>query len=131
MEEYAKIVIDHIKKTGLSLSLSQVGFWANIGILLNQVIGIKKTPQKNFAVVDGAMNDVIRLASTTLSDILTVKESQGEEELYDIVGPIWKPAIILARTVSLKLKEGFLLYTCLWCLSSSNYNSRPRAPSFG
>ena len=91
VEKYAELLIEHISSTKLRLIIEPgrvlVG---NIGILLNSVIGIKRTPQKNFAVVDGAMNDVIRPSLyDSYHEIMTVREPTAKsEELYDIVGPI-------------------------------------------
>jgi diaminopimelate decarboxylase len=105
----------------------------NAGVLLTRVEYIKKTPQKNFAIVDAAMNDLLR---PSLYDawhaILPVREQTDVQgDWYDIVGPVCETGDFLGRHRKLPLQEGDLLVVCSagaygFCMSST-YNSRPRA----
>jgi diaminopimelate decarboxylase len=106
---------------------------ANAGILLSQVEYLKHTEYKNFAVIDAAMNDLMRPALyNAWQNILPVTEgSSGSEELYDVVGPVCETGDFLGRNRTLALTQGSLVAICsagaYGFSMSSNYNSRPRA----
>lgn len=106
---------------------------ANAGILLTQVEFIKEGEEKNFAIVDAAMNDLIRpsLYQAWQNIIPAEKGSQASEANYDIVGPICETGDFLGKDRKLKLAEGDLLAVCssgaYGFTMSSNYNSRVRA----
>lgn len=107
---------------------------ANAGILLTQVEYLKNTPDKNFAIVDAGMNDLIRPALYgAWQQIVPVKPRQDEAvQNYDIVGPICETGDFLGKNRELALKEGDLLAIrgsgAYGFVMSSNYNSRPRIP---
>jgi diaminopimelate decarboxylase len=107
---------------------------ANAGILLTQVEYLKNTPDKNFAIVDAAMNDLIRPALySAWQQIVPVKPRQNEPvENYDIVGPICETGDFLGKNRELAIKEGDLLAIrgsgAYGFVMSSNYNTRPRIP---
>jgi diaminopimelate decarboxylase len=107
---------------------------ANAGILVTQVEYLKNTPDKNFAIVDAAMNDLIRPALySAWQQIVPVKPRQNEPvENYDIVGPICETGDFLGKNRELSIKEGDLLAIrgsgAYGFVMSSNYNSRPRIP---
>jgi len=107
---------------------------ANAGILLTQVEYLKNTPDKNFAIVDAGMNDLIRPALySAWQQIVPVKPRQNEPVTnYDIVGPICETGDFLGKNRDLALKEGDLLAIrssgAYGFVMSSNYNSRPRIP---
>ncbi|SMF34188.1 diaminopimelate decarboxylase [Pseudobacteriovorax antillogorgiicola] len=136
VEGYASVLIKHVQKTGLKLVIEPGRLLAgNTGILLNKVIGIKKTPQKNFAIVDGAMNDVIRPSLyDSFHDIATVHEGVDKPEvLYDVVGPVCETGDFFGKDRTLpQLHAGDLVFlkSCgaYAATMASNYNSRPRAP---
>jgi diaminopimelate decarboxylase len=105
----------------------------NAGVLLTRVEYLKQTPHKNFAIVDAAMNDLLRpVLYDAWHDILpVVEQAPGQGEVYDIVGPVCETADFLGKDRTLALREGDLLAICSagaygFCMSS-NYNSRPRA----
>ncbi|CAK0739113.1 Diaminopimelate decarboxylase [Gammaproteobacteria bacterium] len=104
----------------------------NAGLLLTRVEYIKRTPTKNFAVVDAAMNDLIRPALYhAWQDIIPVVPNQDLQTLrYDVVGPVCESGDFLGRERPLALATGDLLAvrsTGAYGFSmSSNYNSRPR-----
>jgi diaminopimelate decarboxylase len=107
---------------------------ANAGILLTQVEYLKNTPDKNFAIVDAGMNDLIRPALySAWQQIVAVKPRQNEPvQNYDVVGPICETGDFLGKNRDLALKEGDLLAIrssgAYGFVMSSNYNSRPRIP---
>jgi diaminopimelate decarboxylase len=105
----------------------------NAGVLLTRVEYLKNSGDKNFAVVDAAMNDLLR---PSLYDawhaILPVKEAGGgEPRVYDIVGPVCESGDWLGRDRRLALAAGDLLAIrtagAYGFTMSSNYNTRPRA----
>ena len=104
---------------------------ANAGILLMQVQVIKKNGDKNFAVVDAAMNDMLRPALyDAWMDINTVATESEHNEIYDVVGPVCETGDFLAKDRALTISEGDYLYLssagAYGFTMSSNYNSRPR-----
>jgi len=105
----------------------------NAGVLLTQVRYLKHAPAKNFAIVDAAMNDLIRPALySAWQDIVPVRESSNaENKIYDIVGPICESGDFIGKERSLSLAQDDLLAVMsagAYCfVMSSNYNSRPRA----
>ncbi|MCY4265023.1 MAG: diaminopimelate decarboxylase [Gammaproteobacteria bacterium] len=105
---------------------------ANAGIFVTRVEYLKCTQHKNFAIVDGAMNDLLRPALyNAWHDITTVKCKRGEPRLYDVVGPVCVSADFLGKQRQLVLSAGDLLAVrsagAYGFVMSSNYNSRGRA----
>ena len=105
----------------------------NAGVLLTRVEYLKCTADRNFAIVDAAMTDLIRPALyEAWHDILPVREDEnGERRAYDIVGPVCESADFLGQGRVLSLQEGDLLAVCsagaYGFVMSSTYNARPRA----
>ena len=107
---------------------------ANAGAMLTQVQFIKSNEHKNFAIVDAAMNDMLRPSLyQAWMDIQPISHSMAlDEKVYDVVGPVCESGDFLGKDRKLKVKEGDNL--CLFSagsygfVMSSNYNSRPRAP---
>ncbi|MEJ2132537.1 MAG: diaminopimelate decarboxylase, partial [Gammaproteobacteria bacterium] len=102
------------------------------GVLLTRVIGLKDNHDNHFAVVDAAMNDLLRPALyDAWHEVLPVRPRTGEARRYDIVGPICESADFLAKSRELKIESGDLLAIAnagAYGFSlSSNYNSRNRA----
>ena len=105
---------------------------ANAGVLLTQVEYLKHTEHKDFAIVDAAMNDLIRPALyQAWMDVQAVQPRTGAPRCYDIVGPVCETGDFLAKERELALAEGDLLAVCsagaYGFVMSSNYNSRGRA----
>ncbi len=106
------------------------------GMLLTRVLHRKKTPSKEFVVVDAAMNDLIRPALYRAHhDILTLNHSplDGAAIVADVVGPICETGDFLARDRALPdVRPGEYLAVAsagaYGFVQASNYNSRPRAP---
>lgn len=104
----------------------------NAGLLLTRTEYLKHTPDRNFAVVDAAMNDLLRPALyDAYHHILPVQQKTGEMYEYQIVGPICETGDFLGKNRKLSLTNGDLLAvmsTGAYGMSmSSNYNTRPRA----
>ena len=108
---------------------------AAAGVLLTTVEYLKRTPKRQFAIVDAAMNDLIRPALyDAWHDVLPLEAAGSEvpEEHYDLVGPVCESADFLATGRPLRLLQGARL--ALMCagayghVMASNYNSRPRPP---
>jgi diaminopimelate decarboxylase len=104
----------------------------NAGVLLTRVSYLKPGPLRNFAIVDAAMNDLLRPALyDAWHDVRPVVPRTLAERLWQVVGPVCESADFLARDRMLALVEGDLLAIlsagAYAMAMSSNYNSRPRA----
>ena len=104
----------------------------NAGLLLTRVEYLKHGDARNFAVVDAAMNDLIRPALYDgYHEVRQVVPSTAGSKRYEIVGPICESGDFLAHDRELSIREGDLLAVMsagdYGMSMSSNYNSRPRA----
>ncbi|MEZ5591563.1 MAG: diaminopimelate decarboxylase [Gammaproteobacteria bacterium] len=104
----------------------------NAGIMVTEVQLLKHGEPKNFAVVDAAMNDLLRPALySAWQAIVPVQPRAGEGQQYDIVGPICESADFLGKERQLMLQPGDLLAVrsagAYGFAMASNYNTRPRA----
>ena len=104
----------------------------NAGLLITQVLYLKNNAEKNFAIVDAAMNDLMRPAlygAWQAIDPVNRKSSEPAK-IYDVVGPICETGDFLGKNRELSLKQGDLLAIrsagAYGFTMSSNYNSRPR-----
>lgn len=106
---------------------------ANAGVMLTRVEFLKPGETKNFAIVDAAMNDLIRPALyQAWQAIVPVDTRQTRESaLYDVVGPVCETGDFLGKERELAITEGDLLAVrsagAYGFVMASNYNSRPRA----
>ncbi len=105
---------------------------ANAGVLLTKVEFLKHTEHKNFAIIDAAMNDLIRPALyQAWQDIIPLVPREGEPATYDLVGPVCETGDFLGKDRSLVLEAGDLLAVrsagAYGFTMSSNYNTRTRA----
>lgn len=131
---YAKAILDEIRDLQVTL-IFEPGrvIMGNSGILLTRVIYNKKSPSKEFVVVDAAMNDLIRPAFYgSFHEISPVLQKKGRKRKTDIVGPICESGDFFAQNRPLpETKTGDLLAIfsagAYGFAMSSNYNSRPRA----
>lgn len=104
----------------------------NSGILVSEVLFLKQGESKNFAIVDAAMNDILR---PTLYDVyhgaLAVEAVEGTSTRYDVVGPVCESGDWLAKDRDFVIKPGALIAIesagAYGFVMSSQYNSRPRA----
>lgn len=102
------------------------------GILLTRVEHIKNTSDKNFALVDAAMNDFIRPSLySAWHDITAVEQTDIAAANYDVVGPVCETGDFLGKERDLSIQEGSLLAVhaagAYGFVMSSNYNTRLRA----
>lgn len=131
--DYIKAVRERIAGRDLALVFEPGRYIvANAGVLLTQVEYLKHTEHKNFAVIDAAMNDLIRPALyQAWMDVVPVQPRDGEAQRYDLVGPICETGDFLAKDRDLALAEGDLLAVrsagAYGFVMSSNYNTRGRA----
>ncbi|MGB1092870.1 MAG: diaminopimelate decarboxylase [Oceanobacter sp.] len=105
---------------------------ANAGVFLTRVEYLKPNDHKNFAIIDGAMNDLIRPSLySAWQDIKPVQEnSDAEVKTWDLVGPVCETGDFLGKDRALALSEGDLLAVmssgAYGFVMASNYNSRGR-----
>ncbi|MDB9863961.1 diaminopimelate decarboxylase [Candidatus Thioglobus sp.] len=104
----------------------------NAGIFVTKVEYLKQNELKSFAIVDGAMNDLLRPALYgSYHQAVTIEDnSKGIKDSWDIVGPVCETADFLAKSRSLTLEQGdyiaLMTAGAYGFVLSSNYNSRPR-----
>ncbi|MGR8934387.1 MAG: diaminopimelate decarboxylase [Gammaproteobacteria bacterium] len=132
-DEYIRAILDKLGERNVEVVLEPGRAIAgNAGILLTRVEYLKVTAEKHFAIVDAAMNDLIRPALYgAWQKIIPLKqENAGGETYWDIVGPVCETGDFLGKQRALKLTEGDLLAVrssgAYGFTMSSNYNSRPR-----
>jgi len=131
--DYIQAVRQRIEGRGLALVFEPGrSIVANAGVLLTRVEYLKHTAHKDFAIVDAAMNDLIRPALyQAWMNVIAVQPHEGDTRRYDIVGPICETGDFLAKDRELALVEGDLLAVCsagaYGFVMSSNYNTRGRA----
>ncbi|HBC3402099.1 TPA: diaminopimelate decarboxylase [Vibrio parahaemolyticus] len=132
--DYAKALLGHLENHQDLELIFEPGraIAANAGILLTRVEFLKHTEHKNFAIIDAAMNDLMRPALyQAWQDIVPVSPRNGEPQTYDLVGPICETGDFLGKDRALVLQEGDLLAVrsagAYGFVMSSNYNTRTRA----
>ena len=132
--EYAQAILQELE--GLSCTLIfEPGrvIVGNAGILVTQVLYTKKTPSKNFVVIDAAMNDLLRPSLYgSYHHVQPLRQMDHGSEIVDVVGPICESSDFLAKDRSLPaVQSGDYLAVmsagAYGFTMSSNYNSRPRA----
>jgi diaminopimelate decarboxylase len=107
---------------------------ANAGVLVTRVEFLKPTAHKNFAIIDAAMNDLIRPSLySAWMDIVPVRPRSDDtaERTYDVVGPVCETGDFLGKERALRIEPGDLLAVrsagAYGFAMSSNYNTRGRA----
>ena len=130
---YLTPLLDKLAGRGLQVVLEPgrrlVG---NAGLLLTQVEFLKEGEAKNFAIIDAAMNDLMRPALyEAWHDIVPVTPRDGATRDYDIVGPVCETGDFLGQARPLNVQPGDLLAVmsagAYGMAMASNYNTRPRA----
>lgn len=131
--EYMALVRERVAGRDLKLVFEPGRYIAaNAGVLLTKVECLKINEGKSFAVVDAAMNDLIRPALyEAWMDIVPVQPRAGEARNYDVVGPVCETGDFLGKDRELVLEEEDLLAVCsagaYGFVMASNYNTRGRA----
>jgi len=131
--EYIKAILARLGKNKMPIHIEPGRAIAgNAGILVTTVEYLKHTEHKNFALVDAAMNDLIRpsLYSAWQDIIPVTKGSDVSSQKYDVVGPVCETGDFLGKDRELSIVAGDLLAVrssgAYGFTMSSNYNSRPR-----
>jgi diaminopimelate decarboxylase len=133
-DAYAAAIADKMHNRKITLVYEPGrAIMANAGILVTEVEFLKTNQDRNFAIVDAAMNDLIRPSLyQAWQAIIPVEQQQNAvEKKYDIVGPVCETGDFLGKNRSLAINTGDLLAIrssgAYGFTMSSNYNSRPRA----
>ncbi|WDM59226.1 diaminopimelate decarboxylase [Pseudomonas sp. NEEL19] len=130
--DYIKAIRERVGDRDLALVFEPGRYIvANAGVLLTRVEYLKHTEHKDFAIIDAAMNDLIRPALyQAWMGVSAVKPRGGEGRAYDLVGPICETGDFLGKDRALDLAEGDLLAVesagAYGFVMSSNYNTRGR-----
>ncbi|MCV2403705.1 diaminopimelate decarboxylase [Marinomonas sp. C2222] len=133
--DYAKLLLEKMADRDIALAFEPGrSIAANAAVLLTQVEFLKCMPHKNFAIIDGAMNDLIRPSLySAWMDIVPVSllpTPEGKRS-YDLVGPVCETGDFLGKDRELDIQAGDLLAVrsagAYGFTMSSNYNSRNRA----
>jgi diaminopimelate decarboxylase len=133
IRDYARAVTARLGARAVKLLLEPGrALVGHAGVLLMRVEYLKHGAERNFAVVDAAMNDLMRPALyDAYHEVLPVIQRAGNGKTYEIVGPVCETGDFLARDRTLVVHEGDLLAIAAagaYGMSmSSNYNGRPRA----
>ena len=137
VSSYSELIKSTIHPLGCKIILEPGRYiTANAGILITKIIYDKRTNEKNFLIVDAAMNDLLRPALYNAShSIIPIKENKDKLNIthYDIVGPICETGDLFAKNLLLpKLKPNDLLALCsvgaYGSVMSSQYNGRQLIP---
>ena len=132
LADYIKAIRERVGSRDLALVFEPGRYIvANGGVLLTRVEYLKHTEHKDFAIIDAAMNDLIRPALyQAWMGVSAVKPRAGEGRAYDLVGPICETGDFLGKDRVLDLAEGDLLAVrsagAYGFVMSSNYNTRGR-----
>lgn len=131
--EYVQQVIQRLGSRELTLAFEPGrSIVANAGVLLTTVEYLKPGPEHNFAIIDAAMNDMLRpsLYQAWMRIDRVHRDSDAPEQCWDLVGPVCETGDFLARQRHIALQPGDLLALAssgaYGFTMSSNYNSRPR-----
>ena len=131
--EQATTLVDKLQDRDLKVLIEPGRAIAgNAGILLTEVMYLKHNDYKNFAIIDAAMNDLMRpTLYGAWQDIVPAVETTAETKTYDLVGPICETGDFLGKDRDLALNQGDLLAVrsagAYGFTMSSNYNTRARA----
>jgi len=131
--EYAAAIKQRLNKPGLEILIEPGrAIVGNAGVLVTKVEYLKRTGHKNFAIVDAAMNDLLRpsLYSAWQDIVPLQRRDDVSAQTYDIVGPVCETGDFLGKDRGLAIAAGDLLAVrsagAYGFSMSSNYNSRPR-----
>jgi len=133
IENYLNSVTNRVDKMKILVEPGR-SIVGNAGIFVTKVEYLKQNNLKSFAIVDGAMNDLIRpsLYESYHQAVLIDDNSKGINDTWDIVGPVCESTDFLAKDRNLTLEKGdyiaIMTAGAYGFVLSSNYNSRPRVP---
>lgn len=134
-EDYARVLLEGLRGRDLVLLMEPgravVG---NAGVLITRVEYLKNGPEQRFAIVDAAMNDLLRPSLYDAWQAITPVQPREDTPTlpWDIVGPVCETGDFLGKQRELALAEGDLLAVhsagAYGFVMASNYNTRPRPP---
>lgn len=134
-KDLANVILPQLQGRGLTLFLEPGrSMVAQSGILITKVLYRKQAGNKQFVIVDAAMNDLARPALyDAYHEIIPVKETKGGKVVLDVVGPVCESGDYLARNRSMAIPKQDDLLAVMTAGAygfsmSSQYNSRPRVP---
>ena len=137
--DYALALLDTLQRFGTRYQKLRIvvepgrAIVGNAGVLLSRVLYLKHGTERNFAIIDAAMNDLMRPSLyDAWHDIAPVELKEGRRRaVYDVVGPVCESGDFLGRGRELEVAEGDLVVIAsagaYGAVMSSNYNTRPRA----
>jgi diaminopimelate decarboxylase len=133
--EYGRLVVEELADLDVEFEFEPGRMIAgNAGILVSEVLYVKKAPSKTFAVLDAAMNDLMRPSLySAFHEIVTVEENKAEPVTYDVVGPICETGDTFAKDREIpELESGDLIAFrtagAYGATMSNTYNSRALVP---
>ena len=131
--DYGKTVKNILKERDLKIIFEPGrALIGKAGILLTEVEYIKNSSEKNFLIVNAAMNDLMRPSLyEAFHEIINLSPSDSEKKNYDIVGPVCETGDFLGKGRLISAEENNILAVldvgAYGMSMSSNYNSRPKA----
>jgi len=133
-EDYARALLAHLGDSGYRIIIEPGRAIAgNAGVLLTRIEYLKQGAERNFAIVDTGMNDLLRpaLYQAWQEIVPVVARADESTRCYDVVGPVCETGDFLGKERQLAVREGDLLAVrsagAYGFSMSSQYNSRPRA----
>ncbi|MDX1451296.1 MAG: diaminopimelate decarboxylase [Oleiphilaceae bacterium] len=131
---YVSAILERLGERSLELIMEPGrSIAANAGVLLTRVEYLKGHEGKHFAIIDAAMNDLLRpsLYQAWQDIVPVVPNDTAPEQVYDVVGPVCETGDFLGKERSLRIAQGDLLAVrssgAYGFAMASNYNSRDRA----
>ncbi len=131
IQNYIDVMISKVENIEIILEPGRA-IVGNAGIFMTKVEFLKQNSEHSFAIVDGAMNDLLRPSFyNAYHQVLPInKNAKGTQAHWDLVGPICETGDFLAKNRALSLSEGDYLALmsagAYGFTMSSNYNTRPR-----
>ncbi len=133
-EDYARALLAHLGDSGCRIIIEPGRAIAgNAGVLLTRIEYLKQGAERDFAIVDAGMNDLLRPALYQAWQEIVPVVARADEAVrcYDVVGPVCETGDFLGKARQLAVREGDLLAVrsagAYGFSMSSQYNSRPRA----
>jgi len=135
IQDYADLIKELIKDLNISLTIAPGrALVGSSGALVSEIIYVKKTADRDFLIIDAAMNDLMRPGLyDSYHKVIPVTQKVGEESKFDIAGPVCETTDILAKNRHLANPQAgdliaFLSAGAYGASMSSEYNSRPLIP---
>ncbi len=135
VKDYANLIKEIIQDLNVSVTVAPGrALVGNAGILVSKIIYVKNTSYLNYLIVDAAMNDLMRPGLyDSYHKVIPITQKEGQEQIFDIAGPVCETTDILAKNRSLKNPQNedliaFLSAGAYGSAMSNEYNSRPLIP---